>query len=453
MQRRRATAKGLLVAVLSVAAITGAIFGLREAVPVVSTGVLYMLAVLLVSSYWGAALGILTAVVSTLAFNWFHIPPTGRFTIADSENWVALSVFFIAAVVVSALADAERSRSLEAETRRREADLAAGLAHLLLGGSQPADSLREAARRIAEALELPDATLELRWEDGDQRRIAIPLVADGSRVGTLIVPRSTQAEQVDQLRDRVAPSLSALLAAALRRQRLEGELVETEALRRSDVLKTALLRAVSHDLRSPLTAIRTAASAVASRTVSGEERDELAGVIAGESERLSRLVDNLLDLSKLEAGTADPRLDWCSIDELVHAAAEHTQDARVDVDLPEDLPLVRVDSAQIERALANLLDNAVRHSDGQPVAVGAVATDGRVLLRVTDRGPGIASEEMARIFEPFYRSPGEQPGGSGLGLAIAKGFVEANGGRLRAQSPPNEGATFTIDLPVEDRAE
>jgi two-component system, OmpR family, sensor histidine kinase KdpD len=172
----------------------------------------------------------------------------------------------------------------------------------------------------------------------------------------------------------------------------------------------------------------------------------MAGVIATETERLARLVDDLLDLSRLEAGSADPRQEWCSIEEVVDAAAQGLSE--VDVHLDPDLPLVQVDSAQLERAIGNLLQNAVRYSNGEPVSVRANVSGARLLVRISDHGPGIAKEELERIFEPFYQVNGGTHRGSGLGLAIARGFVEANGGRLRAQSLPGQGATFVIELPI-----
>jgi two-component system sensor histidine kinase KdpD len=438
---------GLLVAALAVAATTLVIYPLRKHVPAVSTGPLYLLAVLLVSSYWGLWLGVITSVASAAAFNFFHIPPTGRFTIADPQNWLALGVYFAAAVVVSTLADAARARAIEAERRRAEADLSADLARLILGGGDAAEALPAAEERIAEATGIESVGLSLGWTDGDSERIAIPLVSAGDRVGTLLVPRSAAPDGIDELERRIAPSLSALMDAAQRRQRLEAQLVETKALRRSDVMKTALLRAVSHDLRSPLTAIRTAAAGVGSRTVTEDERAEMAAVIASESDRLSRLIENLLDLSRLEAGTLEPRRDWYSLEEVVEAAAEGFE-APLDVQVEPDLPLLQGDSAQVERALGNLLENAARYSDGQPVAVRASSAGRRILLRVSDSGPGIPNDQLGHIFEPFYRMEGAPPGGSGLGLAIARGFVEANGGRLRAQSLPGQGATFVIDFPL-----
>ncbi len=446
----RRLATGLCAAVASVAAITVANYGLRELVPVVSTGVVYMLAVLLVSSRWGLWLGLLTAVLSAAAFNFFHLQPTGRFTIADEQNWVALAIFLVVAAVTSTLADAARSRAAEAESRRREADLTAEMARLLLGGAQIAESLRLVGQRVAQTFDLPSVEVEPRWVDSDRRRRAVPLIVEGSRAGTLLVPAGTDALTLETLQDRVVPALETLLTAAREREELESQVIETKALRRSNVVKTTLLRSVSHDLRSPLTAIATAAGGLESETLSDDQRRELVSVISSESARLERLVQNLLDLSKLQAGGAEPNADWCSVEELVRSAIEAgpAPPAGFDVDLDDgDLPLVRVDAAQVDRALANVLENSVRFADEEPVTIRCRASGRNVVLRISDHGPGIAKEELERVFEPFHRSS-EHGGGSGLGLAIARGFIEANGGRIRAESLPGQGTSFVIQLAV-----
>jgi two-component system sensor histidine kinase KdpD len=446
--RPRSPIVGLAVAVGAVALITGINYGLRELVPVVSTGVVYMLAVLLVSTVWGLWLGLLTAVLSAAAFNFFHIPPTGKFTIDDGENWVALAVFLVAAGVVSGLANAARSRAEEAERRRGEADLAAEMARVLLGGAELEQSLRTVGQRIAASFGMSSVAVELSWVDSDERRRALPLLVEGSRVGTVLVPRDTGPAVLEALQDRVLPALETLVGAARRRDELEAQVIETKALRRSNVVKTAVLRSVSHDLRSPLTAITTAAGGLGSDTLTPEARAELTSVIALESARLSRLVDNLLDLSRLQSGGVEPRLDWVSLDEVLRAALETVAapPGGFDVQLDPDLPLLRVDASQLERALANVLDNASRYAGSEPVSIRARGTGKQLLLRVGDRGPGIAREKLERIFEPFHGS-GEHSG-SGLGLAIARGFLEANGARIRAESLPGQGTTMVITLPV-----
>ncbi len=280
------------------------------------------------------------------------------------------------------------------------------------------------------------------------------------------------------------PALEALLSAALEREGLQGEVVETAALRRADVVKTALLRAVSHDLRSPLTAIATAGEALALEGLQAGERAELAALILGETQRLARLVDNLLDLSRLEAGAAEPRREWTSIEEVIGAALDELGGNESDwtLSLDRELPLVLADPTQLERAIVNVLENARRHSGRHPVSVRARAVRGigggsgsgvsggvrgaggsgvgsgggrgsgagKLIVRVVDRGPGIPPAQLERVFEPFYRAGTAGGGhrGSGLGLAIARGFTQANGGELHVESLPGQGATFVFELPL-----
>jgi two-component system, OmpR family, sensor histidine kinase KdpD len=452
----RSAAVGAVVAVLAVAATTALVYPLATIAPVVALGVVYLVAVLLVSSVWGGWLGAATALASALAFNFFHIPPTGRFTISEGENWVALVVFFIAALVASTLAERTRVRTREAHERRQEADLAAEMARLLLRGSSLDEALPAVSQRLAHALELSSAAIELREIEGDERRVALRLGERERPVGTLLVPAGLAPDVLERLEQRVVPALDAILGAAIERDALQREVVETSALRRSDVLKTALLRAVSHDLRSPLTAITTAAGALDSASLSPAEHRELVADIAGEADRLSRLVDNLLDMSRLEARAAEPRVEWCSVEEVVVAAVDDVAlpAGTFALSLDADLPLIRADAAQLQRAVANLLENSARYSGGHPVSVRARAVGPRVLIRVVDRGPGVPAAEASRIFEPFYRAGAGGPDenghrGSGLGLAIVRGFVEANGGRVWVESLPGQGSTFVVELPLE----
>ena len=452
---------GIAVAIVSVAVATIAIYILRKVAPVVSLSVVYLPAVLLISTYWGLTLGLLTSLLSAAAFNFFHIPPTGDFTIVDSRNWVALAAFMIVAVVASTISELARSRAEEAERRRAEADLAAALAHELLLGEDTQAALGSAARRVAEALGLASAAIEQGTAEPDPRRTALALRGvDGEQMATLLVPAQLAPDTEQRLRTQVVPTLEALVAIAQRRDAMQAELVETAALRRSDDIKTALLRAVSHDLRTPLTAVVAAGHALGADSLTDQERAELSTAVVEEGTRLAGLVDNLLALSRLQAGSATPRSDWVSIEDLVSAAAEGLRgdplDVRVTVD--PDVPEIRADAAQLERAFANLLENAGRYGGGAPIFVharrgGGPAGEG-VLVSVTDQGPGIDAVEQERIFEPFYRgrNPRAQTWtGSGLGLAIVKGFVEANGGSISVQSLPGQGTTFYVLLPVAAR--
>jgi two-component system sensor histidine kinase KdpD len=483
---------GMLVAVVLVGFCTLLIYPLKLAAPVVSLGVVYMLAVVIVSVTWGVWLGVGTSLLSALAFNYFHLPPVGQLTIRNADNWVALVAFMIVSMLASSVAEVTRARSREAADRRREADLAAEMARLLLGGRRLSEDLPTASARLSQVLGLPSAAIELEAVEGDERRVAFPLREGPRRLGTLLVPSDTSEGTLRRLQERVVPALESLLSAALERESLLADVVETAALRRADVIKTALLRAVSHDLRSPLTAIAAAGEAIGSTSLSEEEHREMAAIIQEETQRLSRLVDNLLDLSRLEAGAAEPHTAWTSVEEVIRAAfaelAPDPEDFSLSID--RDLPLVNVDPVQLERAFVNVMENARRHSGGHPVSVraravrslGSAATgspgeprmDGarsgaafdtglaplqgpgggpagdRLVVRIVDRGPGIPPAQLERVFEPFYRAGTAQGGhrGSGLGLAIARGFTESNGGRLHVESLPGQGATFVFELPL-----
>jgi two-component system sensor histidine kinase KdpD len=446
---------GAAAALVAVALCTLIVYPLAHVAPVVSLSVVYLPAVLVVSVAWGAWLGVGTAVVSAAAFNFFHLPPVGRFTLQNSENWVALAAFLVVAALASSVAEVTRARTRDAEERRREADLAAEMARLLLRGNSLAEALPTAAARLAHTLELSSAAIEMEAVEGDERRVAFPLREGSRRLGTLLVGAGTSEANLRRLQERVVPALEALLSAALEREELLGGVVETAALRRADTVKTALLRAVSHDLRSPLTAISAAGEAVGSPSLSPEERAEMAAVIQEETKRLARLVDNLLDLSRLQAGAAEPHRELTSVDELIRVAVAEVGAGpeAFALSIDRDMPLVSVDPVQMERALVNVLENARRHSGGHPVSVRARAVRRVVVVRIVDRGPGIPPAQLERVFEPFYRAgtPSSGHRGSGLGLAIARGFTEANAGSLHVESLPGQGATFVFELPLDER--
>jgi two-component system sensor histidine kinase KdpD len=249
---------------------------------------------------------------------------------------------------------------------------------------------------------------------------------------------------------RLAREATALLEE---RERLAQEALEAEALRRADVIKTALLRAVSHDLRTPLMAISTSASALAARdlTIADEDRADLLATIVAASERLDHLVGNLLDLSRLQAGAAQPEPTLLELDDLVVGALDElgSDGTRVEIALPDESPTVRADAHQIQRVIVNVLENALKYSaDDEPVHVNISATPTEAVVRVIDHGPGVTVDDRERIFEPFHRgNRGDRPG-AGLGLAIARGFAEANGGRLWVESRFGQGATFVLALPA-----
>jgi two-component system sensor histidine kinase KdpD len=262
-----------------------------------------------------------------------------------------------------------------------------------------------------------------------------------------------QALEAERRREEADRALEELAALARERDRMQAEMVEAEALRRSDELKTALLRSISHDLRTPLTSMIASGAALGSATPTAEERTELSAAIVAEGERLSRLVENLLDMSRIEAGKAEPHREPIDLAEVLEAAREATarpEVVRLEVD--RDLPMVEADAAQLERAFANLLENAIRHGGARPVLVKSRLVGGKITVRVIDQGPGIPQSEWQRIFEPFQHGVANGTGGgAGLGLAIAKGFVEANGGEIGVDSVPGQGSSFVVSMPGRGR--
>jgi two-component system sensor histidine kinase KdpD len=434
----------LVVSIGALALVTGAIFALDSFAPVLSLGVLYVFAVLPVAVLFGLAWALPVSIASMLAFNWFFLPPRHTFTLSDSENWVALAVYLFTAVVVSGLAARGRRRA-------QESALLAEIAASLLEREQVRGELDRIAEEAARALQVESARIEL----GSQRTgdDSYPLEAGGRRVGTIHLERPRAGTAAS--RRHLLPALASLLGIAIDRERLAREALEAEALRRSDAMKTAVLRAVSHDLRTPLMAILTSASALAREDLElgRDDRGQLAETILAEAERLDRLVGNLLDLSRLQAGAVRPAPDVWTVDDLVVQALDALGDAggRVHVSLPEETAAVRVDAHQVQSALVNLVDNALKYSS-DTVGLHVTTTPSEVLVRIVDRGEGVPLGDLERIFEPFQRGTNGVRGGAGLGLAIARGFAEANDGRVWAESRPGQGATFVLALPIVTQA-
>jgi two-component system, OmpR family, sensor histidine kinase KdpD len=450
--QRPSIALGVLVAGLGVAAETLAIYPLAHLAPVDSLGVVYLIGVVAVSTLWGIQLGFATALVSALAFNYFPLPPVGSLTLANDRNWVALGSFLVVAAATGLVAELARARAEEADRRRREADLATEMARTMLGGANLDDALAITAQRLAAAIGSSSAAIETRAVGGDERRAAFALREDDQVIGTLVLPATFAARDRDRIVERIVPALQSVLAAALHRAELQAEVVETAALRRNDEMKTALLRSVSHDLRTPLTAIMTAAAALDPQRPDADEVGEVRAVVLEAATRLAALVEKLLDLSRLQSGSAEQRVGAYSLEEVLGEAIEHVDDGHelLRLSLDDDLPLLEGDAGQLERAFANLLENAVRYSQAKPVSIRARVVGERVRVRIVDQGPGIRASELERIFMPFYRSPGQPSShrGSGLGLAIAKGFIEVNGGRISVESLPGQGTSFIVEFPL-----
>jgi two-component system sensor histidine kinase KdpD len=437
-----------MTSVATVALVTASIYALDSFAPVLSLGVLYLFAVLPVAVLFGLAWAIPVSVASMLVFNWFFLPPKHTLRLTDGENWIALAVFLVTAVVVSVLAARSRAREEEARKRALEASLLAQVAGALLESEHVQSELRAISERVAEALGVAQTRIELgsvrRPESGES---VLDLRAGNRAVGRLFLDSDPDPE----VARRLSTSLASLLAVAIDRERLGRRAIEAETLRRSDAVKTAILRAVSHDLRSPLTAIRAATDGLESSDLdlSDEDRASLLATIDTETRRLDRLVANLLDLSRLELGAAEPKPELWTVETLVGQALSELgpRAERVTVSLPAELDPIEVDGTQIEHVLVNLIDNALTFSPDAPVELTGEQLNGELIVRVVDHGPGLDDGELERIFEPFEQ--GRVPSrGSGLGLAIAQGFAHANGARLEAEPGRESGASFVLSLPT-----
>jgi len=451
-ERRRSWLTGVGAGALAVAAVSLAIALFDDYVPVLSLGVLYLFAVLPIAIFWGPALAVPVAIASMLAFNFLFLEPLYTFTLADRSNWFALLVYVVTAVVVGSLASRYRAQRAEAEQRERESALLADMAADLLRGAGLEDGIDRIAERAAEVLGVSSVRIELgEHAHASAHESPHPLTVEGRAIGVLFMPEDE--EPALTTKRHLLPALASLIGVAAERETLAREALEAETLRRSDTVKTAVIQAVSHDLRTPLATIEQALDGLESRELELTEADRVAllETIRVEHRRLKRLVENLLDLSRLQAQATKSRPELWTAEELVAQALDDLPDAeRVLLSAPGDLPAVRVDAAQIQRALVNVLDNALRHTPvGETVTVRVTSTRKDILIRVTDHGPGIPDGERDLIFQPFHRvaNRSDEPG-AGLGLAIARGFVEANGGRLWLESREGQGASFVLALPL-----
>ena len=404
-------------------------------------GSIYLIAVLAVAIRRGQVAALAAAVIGVLTLNFFFIKPLHQLTIADSDNVVALGALLLAALVVGRLAGQSRERAAEAERRAEQAAALGGTGDVISGISS---SLRAAA---GGALRL-EASAAPQAGEGETT-LRLPTEA---RSVWLYAADSSDWSDADL--NRIASPLARLIDVADERELAAARGAEAEAARQADAAKTVILHALSHDLRSPLTAIRTAAEGLREEETNPQDRVALIDAIEGEAERLTRLIANLLDLSRIEADAVHPRTDWCDLLDVISTAVSHIQGSdshnRIQIELDGELPLVRVDAAQLERVFANLIENALRYSPPErPVRISGGAGAGKVVVRVIDRGPGVPVAQRDAIFQAF--NTGDEREGAGLGLAISKGFVEANGGELRLQADSPDGTAFAVSFPLVDQ--
>ncbi|MER6188651.1 sensor histidine kinase KdpD [Streptomyces cyaneofuscatus] len=398
-----------------------------------------------------------SAAFGSLLLNYFFTTPLHRFTVSDPKNIVAIVIFVGVAVSVASVVDLAARRTHQAARLRAESEILSFLAGSILRGENSLDALLERLRETftMDSVALLERTSEVepwtctaavgarpveRPEDAD---VDIPV---GENLALVLSGRALPAED-----RRVLGAFAAQAAVALDRQRLVDQAEEARKLAESDRFRTALLAAVSHDLRTPLAGIKASVTSLRSHDVDWSETDRealLEGIEDG-ADRLSALIGNLLDMSRLNTGTVVPMIRETDLDEVVPMALGGVPDGSVELDIPETLPMVAVDRGLLERVVANIVENAVKYSpEGRPVLVSASSLRDRVELRVVDRGPGVPDAAKEHIFEPFQRL-GDAPRGAGvgLGLAVARGFTEAIRATLTAEDTPGGGLTMVLTLP------
>jgi two-component system, OmpR family, sensor histidine kinase KdpD len=471
---------GYLLAVVFAPVATVVLAATRGDVNLTSDVLTFLVGVILVALVGGFIPAVLEAVAGSLLLNWYFTPPIHQFTIADANNAWAIGVFIIVAVMVSSVVDVAARRTKQAARAGAESELLVTTAGSVLRGQRALPALLEQVResfgmRSVSLLECQGA------DGGDPDRSGTPgktsrILGPGRRwmvVATTGDEPVTSPEDADvevpvtdtltmALRGRPLPAtdrrvlgaFAAYAAAALEQQRLTAEAEAAKPIAEADRMRTALLTAVSHDLRSPLASAKAAVTSLRSPEVrwTKADREELLATADESLDRLARLVDNLLDMSRLQAGALSLFPRPVGVDEIVARSLDDLgpRSQKVVVDIPEALPEILVDPAILERVVVNLTENALRYSPpGQPPLLAASALGDRVELRVVDRGPGIPENERDRMFVPFQRlGDTDNTTGVGLGLALARGFTEAMGGTLTAEETPGGGLSMAVTLPA-----
>ncbi len=441
---------GVILALAAIPLLTLALVAARPHLDLADDLLIYLVIVVttaVVGGFWPA---VLTAVASSLLLNWYFTPPLHTFTIEQPRNLLALVLFVTVAVAVSSIVHLAARRALQAAHSREEAASLLALAQTVLGGADtPAAILEHLTSTLGGRAELQER-VSGRWV-----RVASSGVPDAMDGAVRVLIRQDLALVVAEHAPAATPGLlvgfAAQAAAALDRERLRTQAAQAEALAEGNRMRTALLAAVSHDLRTPLASIKASASSLLQTDVQWTDADQAAllATIDDNADRLDALIGNLLDMSRLHTGSLEPFLRPTAIDEVAPVALRGLDaPSKLQMAVPDGLPLVRADPGLLERVLANLFSNALRYSPpSRPPVLRARQQQDTVLLEVIDHGPGVPDELKERIFEPFQRV-NDHHGGVGLGLAVAKGFAEAMGGTIAAATTPGGGLTVKVRLPM-----
>jgi two-component system sensor histidine kinase KdpD len=458
----------------------------------------FLLVVLIVATLSWRWVAIATSIVAFLCFNYFFLPPVGSWTIADPQNWVALFTLLAVSIVASHLSAQARDRAIEATASRDELSRLFDLTCDLLLTPQTEDAIASVAGYVAQRFDLRAVSISLREADAwrlhhsgvrtievDPKQLDEALAAARSpqrpekpqrpyagqtRVefgdrGVWLVPLRIGARPVGllalegaELDPGTRDAIAGVTAIAIERISLLEERKETELVRRSAELKSALLASLGHDLRTPLTAVTLAANNLDASWLNDEQRHEQALIVQTELRRLNRLFQDIVELARIEANAVDAELEWVDPAEMVDAAARQADHALgshgLKVVTEVDKTLVRVDPRLTSAALAHILENAAQYSPpGSSITVTIAVADRDLEIAVRDTGNGIATQDLEQIFERFYRGTDarQQRFGTGMGLAITRGLLAAEGGRVRAANHPDGGALFTLAVPVEIR--
>lgn len=442
----------------------------------------YLLAILAISTLWGLAVSIFMSVVSMLAFNIYFLPPIGKLTIYDPQNWVALFAFLVVSVLASRLSSHARQQAEYASARRHDVEKLYSFSQGLLESGNVIELLNRIPAQIVDIFEVGAAALLLADKqkvyrsgpvvphlDLESLKVIVtreePVIDAANSVSFVPVrlgmrPIGSLGISGTILSRRTLEAIGTLIAVAMERARAVEQLGQTEAAREGERLRTALLDSVTHALRTPLTSIKAAVTNLLSnRSLDHMQKNELLTIINEESDRLNRLVGEAGEMARLDAGEVELQLAAHPIEELIDGALAHCKatlgDRPIDCQIAPDLPLVRVDLARAREVLIQLIENANQYSPReQPITITAERSGDFVMTSIADRGGGIDDPEQSLIFEKFYRGRDQRytVQGTGMGLPIAKAIVEAHGGTITVTSQRGHGSVFSFTLPIADAA-
>ncbi|MGE5205027.1 MAG: ATP-binding protein [Chlamydiota bacterium] len=466
------------VTAIAACAITAVYFRWLHVNPT-TVGFTFLLAVLVISATWGLRYAIFMAILATVAYNYFFLPPLLRLTIADPQNWIALFTFLFTAIIASQLAERARRKAEESNQRRSEVERLYAFSQRLLVSENIFELLNLIPRYVVDSFEATGAAMfleskhETYYLDPGSRSQFPPdqlkaISGRGEPVfdrprGLCFMPLRMGVRSVGtiglagcDLSRQTLEAIGSLTAIAIERASTAEKLTKAEAARESDRLRSVLLDSVTHEFRTPLTSIKASAETLLSDVeLDKVERKDLLTVINEESDRLNRLIGEAAEVAQLDAHQLELHLQMHHIREPAEAAIEKVENAlqryTLKLNIPDNLPPVRMDVDRITEVLVHLLDNAIKYSPaGTPIQITAELRDGEIVTSVADHGPGIDDAEQQMIFEKFYRGRDQRMliQGTGMGLAIAKAIVELHGGTIGVTSQLGRGSLFYFSLPV-----